>query len=41
MATQDKDKTKDQLINELMEMRQRITELEKSETERKRAEVEL
>lgn len=33
-----KDKTKDQLINELVEMRQRIAELDASETQRKRAE---
>jgi len=32
----DEDKTKEQLINELVEMRQRITELEKSEKQRKR-----
>ena len=31
------DKTKDQLINELMEVRQRITELKAAETERKKA----
>jgi len=36
-----KDKTKEQLINELVEMRQRITELEKSEADRKRAEEAL
>jgi len=34
----DKYKTKDQLINELAELRQRIMELEASETQRKRAE---
>jgi PAS domain S-box-containing protein len=34
-------KTKEQLINELVEMRQRIAELEVTETERKRAEEEL
>lgn len=34
----DEDKTKDQLISELVELRQRITELEESETERKQAE---
>jgi len=34
----DEDKTKDQLINELILLRQRITELERLETERKRAE---
>jgi len=37
----DKDKTKEQLINELAELRQRIAELEASETERKRAEEAL
>jgi len=37
----DEDKTKDQLINELVESRQRITELETLETQRKRAEEEL
>jgi PAS domain S-box-containing protein len=37
----DKDKTKEQLINELVEMRQRIAELGASETERKRAEEAL
>ena len=37
----DKNKTKDQQINELGEMCQRITELEEVETERKRAEGEL
>ncbi len=36
-----KDKTKEQLINELVEMRRRITELKKSETERKQAEEAL
>jgi len=36
----DEDKTKEQLITELAELRQRITELEASETERKRAEAE-
>jgi PAS domain S-box-containing protein len=35
----DKNKTKKQLIDELLELRQRITNLEKSETERKRVEV--
>ncbi|MFQ6083013.1 MAG: HD domain-containing phosphohydrolase [Candidatus Aminicenantia bacterium] len=34
----DGDKTKEQLINELVEMRQRIAELKASETKRKRAE---
>ncbi len=38
---EDQDKTKEQLINELTELRQRRTELEKSEDERKRAEVAL
>jgi PAS domain S-box-containing protein len=37
----DKDKTKEQLINELLEMRQRTAELEASETRRKRAEEAL
>jgi GAF domain-containing protein len=37
----DERKTKEQLINELVEMRQRIAELEASETERKRAEEAL
>jgi len=37
----DKEKTKDQLINELVKLRQRIAELEASETERKRAEEEI
>lgn len=37
----DKDKTKDQLINELVEMRQRITELKTSEAELIRTEEEL
>lgn len=37
----DKDETKEQLLNELEEMRQRIKELEASETERKRAEETL
>ena len=36
----DEDKTKEQFINELAELRQRITELKASETERKRAEAE-
>ena len=37
----DKHKTKEQLVNELVELRQRIIELEASETERVRAEEEL
>lgn len=37
----DENRTKDELMNELVEMRQRITELEEVETERKRAEEEL
>jgi phage regulator Rha-like protein len=37
----DERKTKEQLINELVEMRQRIAELEASETERKRTEEAL
>ena len=36
MRMKDQDKTREQLINELAEMRQRIAELEASETERKR-----
>jgi hypothetical protein len=36
----DEDKTKEQLINELVELRGRMAELEASETERKRAEEE-
>ena len=40
-ARQDKDKTKDQLIDELVVLRQRIAELETSEVERKRAEEAL
>ena len=35
----DENKTKKQLIDELVGLRQRITNLEKSETERKRAQV--
>ncbi|MBA7622441.1 hypothetical protein ES703_29818 [subsurface metagenome] len=35
---EDEDKIKDQLINELEKFRQRISELEASETERKRIE---
>lgn len=34
----DENKTKDQLISELVELRQRTIELKASETERKRAE---
>ncbi len=37
----DEEKTKDQLINEIAELRQRIAELEASETERERTEEEL
>ena len=37
----DERKTKEQLVNELVEMRRGITELEKSETQRKRAEQVL
>lgn len=37
----DEGKTKEQLVNELVELRQRITDLEASETERKQAEEEL
>ena len=37
----DIDKTKEQLINELTEMRQRIIELKTPETERKQAEEAL
>jgi len=37
----DEDKTKSQLINELVKMRQRVTELEASERERKRTEQAL
>jgi PAS domain S-box-containing protein len=37
----DEDKTKDQLINELVELRRRIAELEKAEIERKRVEQAL
>ena len=37
----EQDRTKEQLINELTELRQRIAELEKSEAERKRAEEAL
>ena len=41
MKEEYKDKTKKQLINELVELRQRIAELEASENERKRVEEEL
>ncbi len=34
----DEDKTKEQLIGELVESRERIVELEQSETERRQAE---
>ena len=34
----DEDRTKGQLVSELMGLRQRVIELEKSETERKQAE---
>ena len=37
----DEDKTKDELIKELKELHQRITEFEASETERERAERAL
>ena len=37
----DQDKTKEQLINELVELRQRVTKLEAADTERKRAEEAL
>jgi prefoldin subunit 5 len=37
----DTDKTKEQLISELAEIRQRVAELEASETERQRVEEEL
>ena len=37
----DKQKTTEQLINELVQLRQRIAELEKSEAKRKRAEEEI
>jgi len=37
----DEDKTREQLINELVELRRRITELEKLETKRKQAEEAL
>ena len=37
----DEDKTKEQLLNELVEMRQRVAELETAGTERKRAEEAL
>ena len=38
---EDEDKAKEQLINELEEMRQQITEFETLETERKQAEETL
>ena len=37
----DRNKTKEQLINELGKLRQRISELEKSEGERKKVEESL
>ncbi|MEW6326809.1 MAG: hypothetical protein AB1487_04355 [Thermodesulfobacteriota bacterium] len=37
----DEDKTKEQLLNELLELRQRISELEASEEKRKQAEEAL
>ncbi len=37
----DKDKTKEQLVNELEDMRQRVAELEASEIQRKRAQEAL
>lgn len=37
----DQDKTKEQLIDELVKLRQRITELKRSETERKRTKEEI
>ena len=37
----DQDKTKEQLINELAELRQRVAELEAADTERRRAEEQL
>lgn len=37
----DKDKAKEQFINKLVELRQQITELEKSAAERKRIEETL
>jgi len=37
----DQDKTKEQLINELVEMRQRVAELQAADTEHKRAEEAL
>ncbi|MEA1956961.1 MAG: hypothetical protein U9N01_01190 [Euryarchaeota archaeon] len=40
MKEEYKDKTKEQLINDLVELRQRIAELEAPENERKRAEEE-
>ncbi|MEE9151426.1 MAG: PAS domain-containing protein, partial [Thermoplasmata archaeon] len=41
MKIKDEDQTKEQLINELVELRRRITELETSETERKQDEEAL
>jgi DNA-binding CsgD family transcriptional regulator/phage shock protein A len=41
MKIKDKNKTKDELINELVELRQRINELEALETERRQAEEAL
>lgn len=37
----DKDETREQLINELAELRQRIAELEAAETQHKRTEEQL
>lgn len=37
----DEEKTKEQFINELKEMRQRVIELEASETDREKAEEKL
>jgi hypothetical protein len=37
----DQDKTREQLINELIELRQRVAELEAADTERRRAEEAL
>ena len=37
----DQDKTKEQLVNELVELRQRVTELEAADSEHKRAEEEI
>ena len=38
---EDQDKTKEQLVNDLLQMRRKIAELKVSEAERKRAEMEL